>query len=86
MLNLEMVFITGMLTAVGAGAGYAAGVVSQRIMAFLGVPAICSALAATIAIGMAPPPPPLSPAEKARQKAQDDGYMLGLATGMLFPR
>ena len=86
MLNPELVFAISIITTIYVGWGYAFGVVTQRALAFVGVPSICAAIAATIVIGMAPPPPPLSPAEKAKQKAQDDGYVLGLATGMLMPR
>jgi hypothetical protein len=83
MLDPQMVFIGGMFTTILVASGYSVGVVTQRTLAIVGAPAICSALAATIMIGMAPPPPPLSPAE---QRAKDDGYVLGLATGMLMPR
>lgn len=86
MLNPETVFTVSIITTIFVGWSYTCGVMTQRTMAFIGVPAICSALAATIMIGMAPPPPPLSPAEQAKQKAKDDGYVLGLATGMLMPR
>lgn len=86
MLNPEIVFIIGILTTVSITWGYTFGALSLRALAFIGGPAIFATLAATIAIEMAPPAPPLSPAEKAKQKARDDGYVLGLATGMMMPR
>lgn len=86
MLDAHVVFAVSIVAIIKVTMCYSYGIVSQRVLAFVGGPAVCAALAATITISMAPPPPPLTPAEQAAQKAQDDGFVAGLATGMMMPR
>jgi sugar phosphate permease len=86
MLNAQLIFIISALGSVGAAAAYCAGIVSQEAMTKAGVPAIVIALLAFVTIATSPPPPPLSPAEQAKQKAADDGFLLGLTSGMLLGR
>ena len=70
MLDPEMVFISSIISMIVVGWGYSYGVVTQRTFALIGVPAICSGLAATIVIGMAPPPPPLGSGEDKAEGAR----------------
>jgi len=83
MIDAHLVFAVSIAAVIIVTMCYSYGIVSQRVLGFVGGPALCAALAATV---MAPPPPPLTPAQQAKQKAQDDGFVVGLATGMMMPR
>jgi hypothetical protein len=86
MIDAHLVFAISIIAIIMVSMCYSYGIVSQRVLGVVGGPAVCAALAATVTVTMAPPPPPLTPAQQAKQKAQDDGYVVGLATGMMMPR
>ncbi|MGR6331122.1 hypothetical protein ACU5AX_18840 [Sphingomonas sp. XXL09] len=82
-MSISLIFVLSVLLSVGSMACYQVGMLSLRTFGLIGGPAICVMLAAAI---IGPPSPPLTCGEIARGKAQDDGYVLGFATGMMMPR
>lgn len=82
----QLVFDAAVLAVVAAMAAYAVGGLDRPAMTFVVGPMLPIALAAFVAIQPAPPPPPLSPAEQAKRDAASDGYLLGLASGLLIRR
>lgn len=82
-MNVSLIFVLSVLLSVGSMACYQVGMLSLRTFGLIGGPAICVMLAAAI---IGPPSPPLTCDEIAKGKAQDDGFALGFATGMMMPR
>lgn len=84
MIDVSLMFVGSVLVTVGIFSCYLVGMISLRMFGLIVGPAICMMIAA-VAIGP-PPSPPLTCEEMAKRKAQDDGFVVGLATGMMMPR
>lgn len=85
----ELVFYLCLVVILNLGAAYMFAGIGQRVFVAIAIPTMAIMLAATVMLQLAPPPPPLSPAEQAKVQARQDaagGYALGLATGMAMGR
>lgn len=78
-----LVFAISVLATVSLNIPYMSGVVSFRVVAVLGGLGICGMIGSA---SMAPPSEPLTCEEMAKRKAEADGYVVGLASGMMMPR
>jgi hypothetical protein len=82
-IDVSLMFVLSVFLTVGPLACYSVGMISLRVFGLVAGPAICMMIAAVV---IGPPSAPLTCEEMAKQKAQGDGFVVGLATGMMMPR
>lgn len=78
-----LVFVISVLVTASITILYQGGAVSLKVTAVVAGLGFCGMIGAA---SMAPPSEPLTCEEMVKRKAEADGYVVGLASGMMMPR